>query len=53
MNSVSIPVIDDTIAGEGNETFDLILIVSSSLSPAITSDNKNRAIGVIIDTTSE
>ena len=53
MSSVSVPVMDDNIAGEGNETFDLMLIVSSSLSPLITGDNRNRAIGVIIDTTSE
>ena len=36
MSSVSVPVMDDTIAGEGNEKFDLILIVSSSLAPAVT-----------------
>ena len=56
MSSVSVPVVDDKIAGEGNETFHLILIVSSSLSPLIIGDNRdnrNRATGVINDTTSE
>ena len=53
MSSVRVPVMDDTIAGEGNETFDLMLNVSSSLGPLITTVNRNRATGVIIDTTSE
>ena len=52
MSSVSVPVIDDKLVGE-NETFDLMLIVPSSLGPAITAGGRNRAIGVIIDTTSE
>ena len=53
MSSVSVPVIDDVIAEKENETFDLMLIVPSSLGPAITAGDRNRAIGVIIDTTSE
>jgi len=36
-----------------NETFDLMLHVPSSLGPAITAGGRDRAIGVIIDTTSE
>ena len=52
MSSVSVPVMDDVLAEGGNETFDLMLIVSSSLAPAITAEDRNRAIGVIIDTTS-
>ena len=54
MSSVSVPVMDDMLAEGVNETFDLTLIVPSSLGPAITVDIKrNRATGVIIDTTSE
>ena len=53
MSSVRVPVIDDKLAEGTNETFDLLLIVSSSLGPAITAGGRNRAIGVIIDTTSE
>ena len=53
MSSVSVPVMDDTIAGEGNETFDLMLIVSSSLAPAVTAGGRDIATIVIIDTTSE
>ena len=53
MSNVSVPVIDDKLAEGGNETFDLMLIVPSSLGPAITAGDRNRAIGVIIDTTSE
>ena len=53
MSSVSVPVIDDKLAEGENETFDLMLIVPSSLDPAITAGGRNRAIGVIIDTTSE
>ena len=52
MSSVSVPVIDDKLAEGENETFDLMLIVPSSLGPAITAE-VNRAVGVIIDTTSE
>ena len=50
-SSVSVPVVDDMLAEGRNETFDLILSVPSSLGPAITAGD--RAIGVIIDTTSE
>ena len=53
MSSVSVPVIDDKLVEGENETFDLTLIVPSSLGPAITAGSKNRAIGIIIDTTSE
>ena len=53
MSNVSVPVIDDMIVEGENETFDLMLIVPSSLGPAITAGGRNRAIGVINDTTSE
>ena len=53
MSSVSVPVVDDMLAEGRNETFDLILSVPSSLGPAITAGRRDRAIGVIIDTTSE
>ena len=51
--NVSVPVINNSIAGEGNEEFDLMLTVSSSLSPGITAGDRNRAKGVIIDSTSK
>jgi len=47
-----IPVVDDMLAEGRNETFDLSLSVPSSLA-AITAGDRDRAIGVIIDTTSE
>ena len=53
MSSVSVPVIDDKLAEGENETFDLMLIVPSSLGPAITAGGRDSAVGVIIDTTSE
>ena len=54
ISSVSVPVIDDKLAeGDTNETFDLMLVVPSSLSPLITVGSRNRAIGVINDTTSK
>ena len=53
MSSVSIPVIDDKLAERRNETFDLILIVSSSLGPVITTGVRNIATGNIVNTTSE
>ena len=53
ISSVSVPVIDDKLVEGENETFDLTLIVPSSLGPAITSGGRNITIGVIIDTTSE
>ena len=53
MSSVSVPVIDDKLVEGENEIFDLMLIVPSSLDPVITADGRSRAIGVIIDTTSE
>ena len=53
MSSVVVPVIDDMLAEGQNETFNLMLTVPSSLGPAITAGGRNRARGVIIDTTSE
>ena len=53
MSSVSVPVIDDMLAEGQNETLNLMLIVPSSHGPAITAGGRNRATGVIIDTTSE
>ena len=53
MSSVSVPVIDDKLAEGENETFNMTLIVPSSLGPAITAGGRNRAIGIIIDTSSE
>ncbi|XP_065918207.1 adhesion G-protein coupled receptor V1-like isoform X2 [Dysidea avara] len=50
-SSVSIPVVDDMLAEGRNETFLLMLSVPSSLGPAITAGGRDRAIGVIIDTT--
>ena len=53
MSNVSIPVIDDKLAEGENEIFDLMLLVPSSLGPTITVGDRSRAVGVIIDTTSE
>ena len=53
MTSVSVPVIDDKLVEGENERFDLMLIVPSSLGPAITAGGRNMSIGVIIDTTGE
>ena len=53
MSSVSVPLIVDVLAEGENETFNLTLNVPSSLGPAITAGGRNRATGVIIDTTSE
>ena len=52
MSTVSIPVIVDNIA-EGPEHFNLTLIIPSSLSPAIIAGSRNRATGVITDSTSK
>ena len=52
MSNVSVPVIVDKIA-EGHEEFDLSLNVPSSLSPAITAGSRDRATGVITDSTSK
>ena len=52
-SSVSVPVVDDILAEGRNETFLLMLSVPSSLGPAMTAGGRDRAIGVIIDTTSE
>ena len=53
MSNISVPVIDDMIAEGENETFDLMLIIPSTVNAAITAGGRNRAIGVINDTTSE
>ena len=53
MSRVSVPVIDDKLAEGRNETFDLILIVPSSLGPAIAAGVENIATGNIIDNTSK
>ena len=50
--NVSVPVNNDNFA-EGNEEFDLMLTVPSSLSPGITAGGRNRAVGVINDSTSK
>ena len=52
MSSVSVPVINDSIV-EGREEFDLTLNVPLSLGPAITAGNRDRATGVITDSTSK
>ena len=52
-SSVSVPVVDDMLTEGRNETFDLMLSVPSSLGPVITASGRDRATGVIIDTTSE
>ena len=50
--NVSVPVINDNTV-EGNEEFNLMLTVSSSLSPGITADDRNTAVGVITDSPCE
>ena len=52
MINVSVPVINDSVAEE-HEEFDLELTVPSSLGPAITAGSRNRATGVITDSTSK
>ena len=52
MNNISVPVIGDNIVEE-HEEFDLRLTVPSSLGPAITAGSRNRATGVITDSTSK
>ena len=53
MTNVSVPVMKDNIV-ELPEQFELTLNVPSSLSPAITAESgKNRAVGVISDSTSK
>ena len=51
--NVKVLVANDKKAEGKNETFNLTLIVPTSLRPAITAGRRNKAIGVIIDTTSE
>ena len=53
MSSVSVPVMDDKLAEGINETFDLLLIVSSSLGPSITAGSRNKTTAFILDTTSK
>ena len=50
-SSVSVPVMDDKLAEWRDETFDLILTVSSTLGPSITAGDRNRTVGIIVDTT--
>ena len=52
-SSVSIPVITDMLVEGRNELFNFTLKVPQSLGPAITAGGRNRAKGIIIDTTSE
>ena len=52
MSTVSVPVMMDNIV-EGHEEFDLILHVSSSRAPTITAGDRDRAVGIIIDSTSK
>ena len=52
MSNVSVLVVMDNIV-EGHEEFDLILHVSSSRAPSITAGSTDRAVGVIIDSTSK
>ena len=52
MSNVSVPVMVDNIT-EGLEKFDLMLNVPSSLSPAITAGGRNRATGIITNSTSK
>ena len=53
MSSVNVSVVDDMLLEEGNEQFDLVLSVLPPQGLAITAGGRDRAIGVIIDTTSE
>ena len=53
MSNVSVPVIDDKLAEGENETFDLMLIVPSSLGPSIKAGGRDNPVGIIIDTTGE
>ena len=52
MSTVSVPVIVDNIA-EGQEEFNLTLNLPSLLSLAITAGSRDRATGVIADSTSK
>ena len=52
MSNVSVPIMMDNIVEE-REQFDLTLNVSPSLAPAITAGSRDRAVGVIVDTTSK
>ena len=52
MSNVSVPVIVDSVAEE-SENFALTLNVPSSLSPAITAGSRDRATGVITNSTSK
>ena len=48
MSNVSVPVVNDNIV-EGQEEFNILLTVPSSLGPAITAGSRDTATGVIID----
>jgi len=50
MSNVSVPVIVDSIA-EKIEEFHLTLSVPSSLGPGITAGDRNKASGIIVDST--
>ena len=50
--TVNITIMNDTII-EGNESFNMSLNVPSSVGPGIKLGDRSKAIGVIIDTTSE
>ena len=52
MSNVSVPVIVDSVAEE-HEEFNLTLNVPSFLGSSITAGNRDRAIGVITDSTSK
>ena len=52
MSNVSVPIMMDNIVEE-REEFDLTLNVLPSLAPTITAGSRDRAVGVIIDTTSK
>ena len=51
MSNVSVLVMDDKLAEWNDEMFDLMLTIPSALGPTITAGSRNRAIGVIVDTT--
>ena len=51
-SSVSVPVFSDMIV-EGDEQFNLMLTIPSSVPSGITLGSNNTAVGVITDTTSK
>ena len=52
MSNISVLVVIDSVAEEPEE-FNLTLNIPSSLSPAITAGSRDRATGVITDSTSK